>query len=494
MEVTAISKSALSNLINPDSDRVLVLVQLNGGNDGLNTFVPIDQYANLFNARQNIILPESELLPISDTSGFHPIMNGMHDLYHDGLLNIVQSVAYPNQNRSHFRSKDIWITASESDQYLSSGWLGRHFDLYYPGYPENYPNDDYPDPFAITLGYILSETCQGASSNFSYAVANSDSILSLEETEPGDIDNTCYGMELSYIRDVVKQSNAYSDVVKEAFEKTTNTVEYPDYNLAAQLKIVANLIAGGLKTKVYVVSAGGYDTHANQVLGGSPTEGSHTELLDQLSQSISAFQKDITNLGVHERVVGMTFSEFGRRIKSNDGFGTDHGTAAPLFVFGNCVNGGITGENPVISDNVADNEGVAMQYDFRSVYATILMDWFEVEEEHVRAVMFEDFQHLPFLKDCSITSEVEDNELLIEATVYPNPTDSWSSVKFHSKGGNIRIELYDVMGSRIKIYSDRKFTSGQHEMKIDLSHLESGSYFIRIVEGKRQKTLKLIKN
>jgi uncharacterized protein (DUF1501 family) len=493
MEVTAISKSSLADLIDPDTDKVLVLVQLNGGNDGLNTVIPLDQYANLHTARENIIIPENDLLKITDLNALNPAMTDMQEMYREGKLGVVQSVSYPNQNRSHFRSKDIWTSASDSDEYITTGWLGRHFDIYHPGYPDGYPNEDYPDPFAITLGYIVSETCQGSQTNLSHAVANSNAIITLDETEPGEIDNSCYGMELTYIKDVISQSNAYSTVVGEAFNKGINTIDYPESRLAEQLKIVANLISGGLKTKVYVVSAGGYDTHANQVIGGAPSEGQHAELLAELSQSISIFQKDITNQGLGERVIGMTFSEFGRRIKSNDGFGTDHGTAAPLFVFGECVNGGVIGDNPEITDNVADNEGVPMQYDFRSIYATILMDWFDVSEDHVRTVLFDDFQHLPFLKDCSVVSETDDDALIIDVDLYPSPTSGPVNLEFESSGARTVIQLYDAQGALLKTLCDTKLSLGKQNFYFEFHDLAVGNYFIRLVEGSNQKTIKFVK-
>ncbi len=494
MEVTAISKSSLATLINPDTDKVLVLVQLNGGNDGLNTFIPLDQFDNLMKVRSNIMLPETSILKTGDNNGFHPSMEGFKSLYDTGQMGVIQSVSYPNQNRSHFRSTDIWNSASDSEDYISTGWLGRHFDLEYPGYPDDYPNEDYPDPFAITLGYVVSETCQGDLANFSYATIGSDGLGQLVDTVSGEPDNTCYGMELDFVKKVVTQSNAYSTVVSDAFAKGNNMVDYPDMKLADQLKIVANLVSGGLTTKVYVVSLGGFDTHANQVIGGDTLNGTHTELMDELSSSIAAFQADINALGLQERVIGMTFSEFGRRIASNDGFGTDHGTAAPLFVFGGCVKGGIYGENPQISENILPNEGVPMQYDFRSIYASILIDWFEVEASQVRSVLFEDFQHIPFLKDCITTTGIEEfDDQLITATIYPNPSEGHAILEADTEGGKVGVQLYDCNGSLLKIVLDKKLQKSHHSIPIDLSLYASGNYFVRIVEGSKQKTLKIVK-
>lgn len=493
MEVSAISRSSLMDIIDPDSDKILILVQLNGGNDGLNTFIPIDQYTNLSKVRSSIMIPESSVLKANDTIGFHPAMTGFKGLYDEGKMAVVQGVSYPNQNRSHFRSTDIWSSASDAEDYVSSGWLGRYLDVNYPGFPEDYPNDENPDPFAITIGSILSETCQGPSSNFSYAVSSSN-IYYLNETEEGIVDSTCYGMELQFVRNTVKQSNQYSTVVTTAFDIGGNTVTYPEDNrLAAQLKIVANLISGGLKTKIYITNLGGFDTHANQVVGGDTLIGEHSLLLQELSDAITAFQHDIDQAGFGEKVVGMTFSEFGRRIKANDSFGTDHGTAAPLFVFGNCVNSGVFGENAQISDNVDDQEGVALQNDFRSVYASILMDWFGADKSQVEDILFKEFQYIPLLKNCSTTNATQDNlSLIIDATLSPNPSAGLSQLSFTSEGGLTSIEIYNVAGARMKTIMNRRLTKGDHTIPLELFDLSSGQYFVRLEEGRRNKTLKLV--
>ena len=493
MEVTAIAKSSLATLINPEDDRVLVLVQLNGGNDGLNTFIPLDQYDALVKARGSIVLPTSDVLKISDTQGFHKSLAGFETLYKNGQMAVVQSVGYPNQNRSHFRSTDIWTTASDSEQYISTGCLGRYFDLNYPGYPDGYPNENNPDPFAITLGFVVSETCQGQSTNYSFTVNSEADIKTLNETVPGSTDGSCHSGELSYLRDVVRQTNAYSARVLEAFENGNNLVTYTEGNtLAQQLKIVANLISGGLKTKIYVVSQGGYDTHANQVVSGDPISGEHADLLNVLGTAIREFQDDLIALGIEKRVVGMTFSEFGRRIKANDSFGTDHGTAAPLFVFGSCVNAGVFGQNPQISDPIDPEEGVAMQYDFRSVYASLLMDWFNTSQEDIEKVLFRDFQRIPFLKDCAVSTETQDIASF-KIGLAPNPAGNYVHLQFESSGGWTDIDVYDVRGYTVKSISSQKLAKGAIKMSVDLDNLPQGMYFMRVAQGATIATAKFIK-
>ena len=264
LEVSALTGSSLFSLLNNDDDKVLVLIQLNGGNDGLNMVIPLDQYSGLNMVRPNLVLPESSVLKLVDKTGLHPVMTGMHRLYQDEKLAVVQSVGYPNQNRSHFRSTDIWTSGSDADKYLTTGWVGRYLDVKYPGFPALYPNADCPDPFAITVGNVVSETCQGPLTNFSFTLVNESSVRLVEETVAAPADGTCYSNEVEYIRNTIKQSNAYASNVIEAFDNGNNVAVYPQNNrLADQLKVVANLISGGLGTKIYIVNLGGFDTHAN---------------------------------------------------------------------------------------------------------------------------------------------------------------------------------------------------------------------------------------
>ena len=200
MPISAFTRSSLESFINEESDRVLVLIQLSGGNDGLNTIIPLETYANLANHRSNIIIPESSLLGVEDTFAFHPEMTGLKSIYEEGKLCVVHDVGYPDQNRSHFRSTDIWTSGSAANEFESTGWLGRYFNDGHPAYPEDYPNTAYPDPFALTIGSFVSETCQGPSSNFSLALSDPNSLFELSESENNNIDlDTYYGCELQYL-------------------------------------------------------------------------------------------------------------------------------------------------------------------------------------------------------------------------------------------------------------------------------------------------------
>lgn len=496
MNVSAFAKSSLFNAMNTETDRVLVLIQLNGGNDGLNTLIPLDQYDNLANARSNIIIPENQILSLTDTNGLHPVMTGVKDLYEDAKLAIIQSVGYPNQNRSHFRSTDIWTTGSPAEEFWTTGWLGRHFDDIHPGFPEGYPNETYPDPIAITIGSIVSETCQGIGANYSLTLNDPFALSPLTEEAADEVPETPYGEELTFLRTTIAQTNAYAEVVQAAANSGSNVATYPDDNgLAQQLKNVALLISGGLKTSIYVVSIGGFDTHANQVEDGDTATGFHAGLLSALSDAMASFQADLQALGLEERVVSLTFSEFGRQIRSNEAFGTDHGAAAPLMVFGSCVNPVIIGENPTIPDQVEIQEGLPMQYDFRDVYGSILMDWFEVSESAVQQLLHADFQYIPILQPCA-TTDVDNSIILeepLETSCYPNPFNNWTTISFNCENEWVRLSIFNALGSEIKVLVAKNLPAGTHQVRFDGHSLAPGNYYYRLQAGNRQKTKHMVK-
>ncbi len=484
------------NLFDKGDDRVLVLIQMGGGNDGLNMILPKDQYENLNSVRSNILLPENKILDLTDKTGIHPAMEGLKNVYEEGKLNIIQSVGYPDANRSHFRSTDIWQTASDSADVLSTGWLGRYFNLLHPDYPNGYPNEDYPDPFAITIGSSVNETCEGTGGNFSTALVDPSNLSALATPINRTLPDSCFGDKMEFLVNSIIQTNSYNEVIEKANEKGTNlSSKYNDNsNLANKLKVVAKLIAGGLKTKVYVVDIGGWDTHGDQVSEGDYRNGRHPLLLTELSDAITAFQDDLKQLGIEDKVLGMTYSEFGRQIKSNDSQGTDHGTAAPLMVFGTCVNSAIIGDNPEISPDTQQGEGVPMQFDFRSVYGSILVDWLGVAEQSVRDLLFTDFQHLPILNNCATTTALElldTQQFGLKA--FPNPFVNQTKIEFTVKSGWARISLFDVLGHEIKVLSNRRFKEGTHSLILEGHKLPAGNYYCHIKTDYGQEVKQLIK-
>lgn len=496
--VSPFGKSSLLKFLNPDNDRVLVLIQLNGGNDGLNMVLPFDQYDKLGNLRNNILIPESQGLQLTTELGLHPAMTGVKAMYDDARLTLLQSVGYPNQNRSHFRSTDIWTSGSPADEYWNTGWLGRYLDEDHFGFPTGYPNSDYPDPLAITMGSIVSQTCQGLAANYSIALNDPTSVSLISVGAEDEVPDTPYGWELTFLREAIAQTNAYSDVILQAADNGSNLATYPENNnLAEQLRNVALLISGGLQTKIYVVNLGGFDTHANQVDVGDVTQGSHADLLQQLSDAMAAFQLDLNMLGLEERVIGMTFSEFGRQIASNNSAGTDHGTAAPLFVFGSCIHAGIMGDNPQIPDpqDIEPQAGVPMQYDFRNVYGSILMDWFEVDEEVVKGLLFEDFQYMPILNPCSPPVGSEEAPLpgVPELKASPNPFHSSTAFTFYNEQSQyVYLGIYDLRGQELEVLISKTLPAGEHRIDYLPQQLPAGTYACRLQLGNGQAVTRLV--
>jgi len=335
---------------------------------------------------------------------------------------------------------------------------------------------------------LVSLAFMGPNTNMGMAVTNPESFYNLLDNASGNVPSTPAGDELAYIRLLAQQTNEYADVIKEAASKGTNkSTKYPTggrgSNLAEQLKIVARLIHGGLQTPVYMVSLGGFDTHSAQVDTSDTKEGFHATLLSQLSASMEAFQDDLELLGISDRVVGMTFSEFGRRVQSNGSTGTDHGAAAPLMVFGDAVQPGIIGNNPRIPSATTVNDNVPMQFDFRQVYGSILQDWFELPSSEVKSLLGDDFNTLPIFKNnlSKIDTFADFMTQISLGTIFPNPAKDKAVVSYRTDaGGNLQLRLYDALGRLVYVYFDRSHSAGEYEFDMDLKGLKPGNYMVQL--------------
>ncbi|HQY12532.1 MAG TPA: DUF1501 domain-containing protein [Ferruginibacter sp.] len=392
-------------------DRVFVIIQMNGGNDGLNMVVPLDRYTELTNARPNILLPQASVLPLNGTTttGLHPAMTGLKNLFDAGKVNLVQGVTYPNPNFSHFQAQDIWFTGSTTIPSPSTGWLGRQLDMAYPGYPTGYPNTNSPDPLAIQIGGALPLSLAGPNINMGYNAPNPSALINVATGTPGPAPLSDYGTELTFLRLMKDQSNAYTTRISTAYNaQATQSTMYPasGNTLADQLKIVARLVGGGLKTPVYIVNhPNSFDTHVDQVTAGNTVAGSHADILSKLSVAISAFQDDITLMGKATKVTGMTFSEFGRRVINNTSYGTDHGSGAPVIFFGAMLNGGVTGTSPVLPTNPTGSTQVPLQYDYRQLYSTVMQKWLCTSETEAATILNGTFQTIPIFNEILLPLE-----------------------------------------------------------------------------------------
>ncbi len=481
-----------------ETDKVLVIIQLNGGNDGLNMVIPLDQYSNYVNARSNIAIAQNKVLSLTGTPtvGLHPSMTGLQTMYNEGKLRVVQAVGYPSPNFSHFRATDIWMSASNSNQELASGWAGRYLNDQYPNFPVGYPNNSMPDPLGIQIGSSTSLTFQGPSVNMGISITSATNFYNLINGIQDPAPNTPAGDALKYVRLVAQQTNQYAARIVAAANAVPSQGTYPTNNtLADQLKIVARLVKGGLKTRVYMVSLGQFDTHSLQTNTDTST-GLHATLMQRVSDAIKAFQDDIKTLGVEDRVLGMTFSEFGRRIKSNASVGTDHGAAAPLFVFGSKVNPGVTGVNPTIPASATVNDNVPMQYDFRSVYSTILQNWFCVDNVALQTIMLQNFQQLGLCANgtCAPTGISNQNTSGINLiSNYPNPFTTSTTISFTTKGGHTLIQIMDILGRVIQTPVDREYTPGSYQISFDSYGLPAGVYYMRFQNEVLQQVKAMVK-
>ena len=482
-----------------DNDHVLVIIQLSGGNDGLNTFVPLSNYGDYNNLRKNIAIPIDKVLKLDgyDKSGLHPSMKGMQQLYGQEKLSILYSVGYPSPNFSHFRSTDIWLTGADEDQVLSTGWTGRFLSDTYSNYPIGYPNATMPDPLAIQIGSVLSPVFMGPGGFTAMAVPTDIDFYGLINGITDPVPNSPMGTELTYLRTVARQTNRYADTIVAAANKVSGQAAYPAKNdLAAQLKTVARLIAGGLKTRVYMVGMGGFDTHGSQVQTGDTTTGNHSDLLRQLSEAITAFQQDITGLGVSKRILGMTFSEFGRRIKSNGSAGTDHGAAQPIFVFGDNVQKSVLGNPPDLPSSIDSSDSLPMQYDFRSVYSSILRDWFCVDPSNISNILLKNYQYLPFIKSSACSLNANDLNNLGQKLISnsPNPFGETTVITYKTNGGHTLVQIFDTAGRQLGVLVDQTYDGpGTFTLTWNAGQLAAGVYYARLQNGSIQQVRTMLK-
>ncbi len=399
-------------------DRVLVVLFLKGGNDGINTLVPINQYDTYANIRPDIALADTgsnsiinldNTLAIEDQVGLHPSMTSFKSMYDAAQANLIQAVGYPQYNQSHFKSTDLWLSGGDgtpANFNLTSGWMGRYLESAYPGI-NGFPTTDFPDPLGIQLGDIKSSL--GFHNHFQEYVAtnltnqNPGDLFGLLNglgTAPHDIvPDSDFGDALDYIMGIENSTNAYGERISTVYNAGSNSgTTYPNTYLASQLRTVARLLDGGSQTKIFLVHRSGFDTHANQAVAGSAHTGTHANLLADIFDSVKAFTEDLTNLGLESRVLTTTFSEFGRRATQNGSIGTDHGTLAPMFMFGSSVEAGVNGTNVDLS-NLTSNGNLtdSLQYDYREVFKTLLQDWLGAGTLILDESLFGPFNKVPAL-------------------------------------------------------------------------------------------------
>jgi uncharacterized protein (DUF1501 family) len=511
-EVFALFKSAGMTTCPDSSSKKIVLIQLAGANDGLNTIVPINQYDTYATLRPNIklnnigmtngIINLDSTLALKDQVGLHPSLTGFKSLYDKGFMRIIQGVGYPSQDKSHFKSTDLWLTGGDgtmANNNLDSGWTGRFLESFYTEFlNSNFPLGIQLGSSDNSLGFH-GEVEHGMSLNISgqdlsgfYSVVNG-----LGGQPPANIPDSEYGGLIQYIINNDASTNSYAQSISTSFNSGSNTLTYPNTSLSNQLKTVARFISGGLQTKVFLVKVGGFDTHDMQVAANNTTHlGNHATLLTQISEAINTFITDLNNQNKANDVVAVTFSEFGRKAGENASLGTDHGEIAPMFVFGSAINPGISGTNINLSEAVlANNYQVkTVQHDNRRVFSTILQDWFGASNQTLDLTFYNQTTNTGFsnnkiadlIKTQNIVNSTCYTDKLLsvnefkntyEVIVYPNPTSEVITINSPNNNDIYSVSIYSIDGKFIGKY---KNPSSSSQLSINVENLSTGFYNLKI--------------
>ncbi len=493
--ITASKPSELSAAIAAaDTENILVLIRLKGGNDGLNTIVPIYDYDRYANLRPNLRIPENQLYKLNNDFGIPPALKDLEYMWGEGAMKVIHGVGYENQDLSHFKSSNIWANADLED-VEDSGFMGRYFEELYPDFLANPPEI----PAAIQIGSIGNLIFDGRGvSNYAVTVANPNQLRSIGENGSlhglNDIPNCTYGERLKYLRSVTNNTFTYAKKISKAFDKAgESSVQYEvlekgKRGLGEQLKIVARMIRGGLGTKVYMVALGGFDTHGNQ-------DEKHPELLASLSNSVKVFFDDLATAGLEENVMAMTFSEFGRRAEENGSKGTDHGQAAPIMLFGPTIEAnGFIGKHPDLNDlDVIGN--LKYTFDFREIYASVMKDWLCVDAAAVdRALLMEaSFEQRDFGFTCrGVNKDINSVTNFFHTTSIQND-QTYLHIQNKSTA-HVNISLYDMTGAFVKEIKNEMLFEGSETINLSEAierGYSLGIYMYRILAGDKKFSAKV---
>ncbi|MBT9187289.1 MULTISPECIES: DUF1501 domain-containing protein [Zobellia] len=508
--LTASAPSPLTSAIaNAETDKILILIRLSGGNDGLSTVIPIEQFDSYANARPNIYIPESKVLKLTDEFGVPSYMKSLEPMWGEGQFKAVHGVGYEGQSLSHFTGSDVFANTdltSTGFSGLNTGWMGRHFEECYPDYLISPP----PAPAAIQIGQFGSLVFQGDETNYAFVTSNVEQLEEIAESGvryglEQELFNDCmYGDQLKFLRGVANTTYEYSGVIHDAWSRGQNQVEYQKNSFARQLALLARLIKGNLGTKVYMISMGGFDTHGNQPLA-------HERLMSTLSIAIDNFYEDLAYTEQDDNVLSMTFSEFGRRIFENGSNGTDHGKAAPTLFFGPGLQGSaFVGEHPTL-DNPDGRGNLEYTMDFRDLYATVLAEWLCVPiplvEQHLLGHTYApvnlgfncsgtDFPDIVYsdgeptiptspdggLTDKPVIPNREELNAIVHKPFYPSENTPHIYLEMPVTA-HVDIQLFNIIGQKVGTISNAIMSEGVNEINIKENipgHLAAGKYIYRI--------------
>lgn len=467
----------------PSRDRVLVYFWMSGGNDGLNTIIP---FANPDYAALRPKLAIKNPLPLSSSLGWHPSLTGLKSLYDSGVVALMQNVGVPFQKDYAYDALNVWLCGSDNKDRFNSGWLGRYLSTRFPNFPEDL-TDYFP---GIEFVFKDSISFKTPSKSYGLSLTNLQQEYSLiQGTDPsGHIPASFEHFKTlqAYISKIIEQDITEIWNMKKTNDAITNKAAYPTGDIAEQLKLVARLIAGGNKTPIYIVYMTGFSIWTNQVDPNDSSKGIHANVLKLFSDVITAFMDDLLLLGVDDRVLLMTGSEYGRKPIEDSG-GVGRGNGAPHFVIGQKVNGGTYGHDPDLV-NLDPMGGLVPEFDFRQIYASVLEQWFCVPKEVVRNnILFGDFPTIA-LTICPPVNSVVDEKpgAFFLSQNYPNPvyinaeTRGRTTFTFRCPAGNVRLKIFDGNGREVMTVFDGDMRAGHHEMIAQLSHLAAGSYLYRL--------------
>ncbi|MFN3194697.1 MAG: DUF1501 domain-containing protein [Chlorobiota bacterium] len=480
-----------------EDDSVMILIDLFGGNDGLNTVIPLfqDEYYNL---RPNIAIDPQDAVRFQSTDLYlHPALvnnidnEGFLGLLRNGNLAVIERVGYEDYTMSHFRSSDIWssgIISTDPSVKLLDGWLGRYFASKLDNFPFEIPEH----PLGISIGGEVPLVLRSEKGHMGISLTNPTQFYNMgigkAPFESKLTDGSYYANEYNFIHTIAEQSEIYSNEVKIAFDKGKNMVQYPQTGLASKLGLIARLISGGLKTKVYHLRLSSFDSHVQQM--NDPMSGQHPILLGQLSTAISKFMIDATLQGFSHRVAGLTTSEFGRRAYDNGSRGSDHGASNVMFMFAHDdnIDSGRKGDPPNLSD-LDGNGNPRFQFDFRRLYTDFIETWFGGSQNDVTDIFGEPILPMGILKP-RIKTHVKD--LVFSSgkpgvRLFPNPKyqSETSYLRFDlAESGIVEINVYSVDGRVVKSIHNGFLSSGDN--KFEINGLRSGSYSVVIsINNKR---------
>ena len=493
-------------IANAPGDGILILIRLSGGNDGLSTVIPIEQYDTYANARPNIYIPESKILKLTDEFGIPSYMQSLESMWGNGAFKAVHGVGYQNQSLSHFTGSDIFANTDLTTTNTTgerTGWMGRYFENLYPDYLINPP----AAPAAIQIGQYGNLVFQGEETNYAFVTSNIDQLEQIAESgvqysmDPSLFDGCMYGDQLRFLRGVANTTYEYSGLIHDAYMRGQNQVEYQDNYFARQMALLARLIKGNLGTRVYMISLGGFDTHGNQPLA-------HERLMSNLSVAVRDFYEDLTFTQQDDKVLSMTFSEFGRRIFENGSNGTDHGKAAPTLFFGAGLNGSaFVGDHPSL-DSPNSRGNLEYTMDFRDLYATVLAEWLCVDiplvEQHLLGhaynpvnlgfncsgvdfpdIAYSDDPPTPPTQGGGMDGETP-TDAMIDAIVhkpyYPADNNPYIHVEMPFSA-HIDVTLYNILGQKVATLFNEMVFEGSLEIDVrgrTPQHLATGKYIYRI--------------